>query len=362
MTTIVADADIVAVIGPLNSSVALAQIPISNEAGLLQCSPANTNQDLTKGGSARSRSARSGKPINYVRVVTTDDVQGPAAAQYIFDDARARRRLHHRRHRDVRQGHRRQLRGRVRRSVGGTVVEHDAAPKTTTDYVSILTAAKAKNPESIYFGGVTATGGARILSRAQQAGLGDIPYIGPDGINDGSGDDQGLVPQPRRRDAAKNSLQHAGRRGDFPGKADFDAGYKAEYGIDATGYAGQGYACAQVVLDAIKRAGETNPADMAALREAVRAAAPTRRTSTRPSSATIKFDANGDTSQKIVSIYAVDTPAPTARATGSSRSRSTTPAVSHADRLIEAGDPSGSPASASSARRAPGHPLSRLAS
>ena len=37
MTKIVADPDIVAVIGPLNSSVAKAQIPICNEGGLLQC-------------------------------------------------------------------------------------------------------------------------------------------------------------------------------------------------------------------------------------------------------------------------------------------------------------------------------------
>ena len=45
-----------------------------------------------------------------------------------------------------------------------------------------------------------------------------------------------------------------------PAKAQFDADYKAEYGIDATGYAIQGYACAQVVLDAIGRAAATNPA------------------------------------------------------------------------------------------------------
>ena len=39
--------------------------------------------------------------------------------------------------------------------------------------------------------------------------------------------------------------------GDFPGKAQFDLDYKTEYGIDATGYAGTGFACAQVVIDAI---------------------------------------------------------------------------------------------------------------
>jgi ABC-type branched-subunit amino acid transport system substrate-binding protein len=92
----------------------------------------------------------------------------------------------------------------------------------------------------------------------------------------------------------------------FDGKAKFDADYKAEYGIAATGYAAQGYACAQVFIDALGRAGATNPTDMTTLREAVRVAA----TDTTHSYATIQgaitFNADGDTSQKIVSIYSVD--------------------------------------------------------
>src|SRR6202795_2337655 len=82
MTKIVADPDVMAVIGPLNSSVAKAQIPISNASGLLQCSPANTNPDLTKGDPAKQLRT---KPNNYIRVVTTDDLQGPAASKYIYD-------------------------------------------------------------------------------------------------------------------------------------------------------------------------------------------------------------------------------------------------------------------------------------
>ena len=188
---------------------------------------------------------------------------------------------------------------------GGTVVKHDAAPKTTQDYVSIMTAAKALNPEAIYFGGVTATGGARILLAAQQVGLGDVPYVGPDGINDGSGETKDSFLNLAAA-AAKNSYSTLAGPGTFDSKDAFDAAYKTEYGIDATGYAGQGYACAQVVLDAMKRATATNPADKAALREAVRVAG----TDTAPKYDTIvgdiTFDANGDTSQKIVSIYSVD--------------------------------------------------------
>ena len=45
-----------------------------------------------------------------------------------------------------------------------------------------------------------------------------------------------------------------------------------EYGTEPSGYSNMGYACAQVVLDAIGRAAATSPGDPAALREAVRAA------------------------------------------------------------------------------------------
>jgi branched-chain amino acid transport system substrate-binding protein len=301
MGKIVADNAIVAVIGPLNSSVAKAEIPISNAAGVLQCSPANTNPDLTKGDPAKQLRT---KPNNYIRVVTTDDVQGPAASQYIhdvlkknsvyiIDDTETFGK-------GVADAFEKDFKAR-----GGTVVKHDAAPKTTQDYVSIMTAAKALNPESIYFGGVTATGGARILLAAQQVGLGDVPYVGPDGINDGSGETKDSFLNLAAA-AAKNSYSTLAGIGDFPGRAQFEADYKAEYGIDATGYAGTGYACAQVAIDALGRAGASGGSDMAALREAVRAAGTATDHTYKTIVGDITFDANGDTSQKIVSIYSVD--------------------------------------------------------
>jgi branched-chain amino acid transport system substrate-binding protein len=301
MTKIVSDSSIVAVIGPLNSSVAKAQIPISNDGGLLQCSPANTNPDLTQGAPAATLRT---KPNNYVRVVTTDNVQGPAGSQYIYetlkktsvyiiDDTETFGK-------GVADAFEKDFKAR-----GGTVVKHDAAPKTTQDYVSIMTAAAALKPQAIYFGGVTATGGARILLAAAQAGLGDVPFVGPDGINDGSGATKDSFLN-LAGDKAKNSFSTLAGAGTFAGKDKFDADYKAEYGIDATGYAGQGFGCAQVVIDAINRAGATNPADMTALREAVRAAGTSTTNTYKTILGDITFDANGDTSQKIVSIYSFD--------------------------------------------------------
>ena len=47
-TAMVDDARTIAMVGPYNSDVAIDQIPITNEAGLLQCSPSTTDPSLTK--------------------------------------------------------------------------------------------------------------------------------------------------------------------------------------------------------------------------------------------------------------------------------------------------------------------------
>ena len=214
MQTIVADAAVVAVIGPLNSSVALTEIPISNAAGLFQCSPANTNPDLTNPPKALDVRKTNPTKINYVRVVTTDDFQGPAAAQYIIqklgkknvyiiDDTETFGK-------NIADNFQKYLTAN-----GGTVVARDGVPKTTTDYSAILTAAKSKNPDAIYFGGVTATGGARILKAAVQVGMGAIPFVGPDGINDGSAATKDSFLN-LAGDDAKNAL-HPGRHRGLPG-------------------------------------------------------------------------------------------------------------------------------------------------
>ncbi|MFO1539006.1 MAG: ABC transporter substrate-binding protein, partial [Chloroflexota bacterium] len=85
MVAFVGDPAVLAVVGPFNSSVAQAQIPIGNEAGLLQCSPANTAPGLTQGDDGLRLRPSHPDRIAYVRVQATDDVQGPAMAGYAID-------------------------------------------------------------------------------------------------------------------------------------------------------------------------------------------------------------------------------------------------------------------------------------
>jgi branched-chain amino acid transport system substrate-binding protein len=239
-------------------------------------------------------------------VFTTDDVQGPAAAQYIFEELGAQ---------SVYIIDDTEIFGKgvadtfeaAFKEFGGTVTKRDGAPRTTQDYVALMTAAAADNPEAIYFGGVTASGGARIYQAAQQAGLADIPFVGPDGINDGDADTPDSFLNLAGEAAEDGVYSTLAGIGTFEGKEEFDAHYQEEYGIAATGYAAQGYACAQILIDALGRAGATAPAgDLAALREAVRVAMVDTSHTYKTVQGDITFDENGDTSQLIVSIYSVE--------------------------------------------------------
>jgi branched-chain amino acid transport system substrate-binding protein len=300
MTSFVADPAVVGVVGPFNSSVAKVQIPISNEAGLLQVSPANTNPDLTKGDAGKELRAKNPDKINYVRVATTDDIQGPAVAQYgvnklglkkvaIIDDTET-----------YGKGIADAFAAEWEK-LGGEVVGREGAPKGTTDYTAILTKFKDAGPEAVFFGGVTATGGGLVRKQMPQAGLGDIAYLGGDGIQDGPQSVEGGFINIAG-DAAANSYSSVAAIAEYPGKADFEAKYKAEYGVDAGAYSASGYASAQIVLEAIKAAAAKGDVT----REAVRVAVTDPNTTFETVLGPIKFDAVGDTNQKIISLYKVD--------------------------------------------------------
>ncbi len=300
MTTLVSDPAVMAVVGPFNSSVAKVQIPVSNEAGLLQCSPANTNPDLTKGDPGKQLRAKFPDRINYVRVATTDDIQGPAVAQFgvqklglkkvaIVDDTET----YGKGLADAFEAEWKKL--------GGEVVGREGAPKGTTDYLPILTKFKEGNPDAVFYGGVTATGGGLVRKQMPQAGLGDLAYMGGDGIQDGRGDTAGSFINIAG-DAAPNSFSSVAAIAEYPGQADFAKKYEAEWGKAPGAYSASGYACAQVVLKAI----ETAAAKGDVTRENTRAAGVDPATTFETVLGPITFDAVGDTSQKIISLYKVD--------------------------------------------------------
>ncbi len=80
--TFIADSSVLAMVGPFNSNVAKAEIPLTNDAGLAQISPSNTNDGLTLGDDAKKLRMAHPDVNAYFRVCTNDTHQGGALAQF----------------------------------------------------------------------------------------------------------------------------------------------------------------------------------------------------------------------------------------------------------------------------------------
>ena len=80
--TFIADSAVLGMIGPFNSSVAKSEIPLTNDAGLVQISPSNTTDGLMVGDDAKKLRTAHPDTNSYFRVCTKDSRQGTALAQF----------------------------------------------------------------------------------------------------------------------------------------------------------------------------------------------------------------------------------------------------------------------------------------
>lgn len=315
MQTFVADDAVIGVVGPYNSAVGKVQIPISNSAGLAQCSPANTNTGLTKPEEG-ALDLRKDFPdrINYIRVAATDSLQGPAMAVYDYNNLGLRNLLIVDDVTTFGQGVANAFQDKWT-ELGGTVVDRQGAPADTTDFNGIINAQAVTSnpPDGVYYGGVVTSGAGLFLKQLRQAGL-DIPFTGPDGIVNGSVNDEGSLIKIAGADASANSFGTIAAIGDFPGKAQFDTDFTEHFASDSDfntpgAYSGPANACAVVLLDALQKALDGGASDMAGIREGVRAAASDPANTFDTVLGTLSFDENGDTTSPFISFYEVDTAA-----------------------------------------------------
>jgi branched-chain amino acid transport system substrate-binding protein len=295
MGTLVNDASVIGVVGPYNSNVAKVEIPISNAANLLQCSPANTNISLTlpQFGAKDLRPTNPDK-IAYVRVATTDLNQGAAGADIAFTDLGKKNAYVI----DDTETYGKALADQfvaIFTKLGGKVVGRDGAGKSVTDYTSLLTKAQSLNPDGVFYGGVTTGGGGLLRKQMVANGMGAIPLVGGDGINDGSAATASSFLNIAGPDGDQNTYSTVAAVHDIPNPDKFKADYQAMFKTDPGSYSASGYACAQIILEALSKVG--------ADREKIRAYVvdPSHNYDTVLGS--LHFDANGDTSQFIISEY-----------------------------------------------------------
>lgn len=288
----VRDPDVMVYIGTYNSGAAKISMPILNKAHLLMVSPANTWPGLTKpdkGDPGEPGIYRPTGEVSYLRMVPTDDLQGPLGAAwakelgvkrvYVLDDN------------EVYGKGIATLFIEACQDLGIEVLGHESIDSKAQEFKPLMATIKSEKPDMIYFGGTTQSKGGQIAKDMVAAGLdcklmvpdacyeeAFIESAGPDNVNDRCYVTFGGLPPEELTG---------------PGK-DFVDKYTARYGGKPEGYAIYGYESAKVALEAIASAGVKD-------RDAIRKAGLAIENFDKGALGTWSFDANGDTTLRTIS-------------------------------------------------------------
>jgi branched-chain amino acid transport system substrate-binding protein len=296
-----ADPDAMVFIGHYNSGAAKLTIPILNQACLVMISPANTYPGLTKEvpGVTEPGEPDSYYPAgyrNYARVITTDDKQGAAGAEwakrlgatkvYVLDDTQV------------------YGKGLARawalhaKNIGLEVVSPNQTSEgfdaKATDYAAVAEKVKASGATFIYIGSITGQNTGKLWKDLRQA-LPDATLMSGDGVFEesfytGAGT------------AANSTYLTFGGVGPDQltgaGKTWFEEYKTSHGGKQPSTYTAYGNAAAAVALDALTRAGTNDRWDVL---QAVFA------TQLDTVLGNMTFDANGDSELIALTGYQVET-------------------------------------------------------
>jgi branched-chain amino acid transport system substrate-binding protein len=251
-----------------NSGAAKVSMPITNEAGIAQITPANTYPGLTHAWDEGEPDIyRPSGEVNYFRTNASDDLQGWAGAAwaqclgfesvYLLDD--------------------RQLYGKGiadafeqrAEEIGLEIAGRDGVESTDIDFRTLLTNVRASGADLVYGGFVIDSGGPQVIQQMDALGLfeGGVTFMGPDGLVNPALAEQvggaevldgnvlltfpGLTPQQLTSDEGVRFVED----------------FVEAYGYDPSPWSTYAYQSMTVVLDSIERAGE---ADRGAILEAMR--------------------------------------------------------------------------------------------
>ena len=244
--------------------------------------------------------------INYIRLAAPDSIQGPAGADYTYNDLKATSVYILDDTETFGVGVGNSFSDQFKKD-GGTVTKRDSAPKSTTDYTPLFTAAAAAKPAAVYLAGTTPTGMGLALKQGRTVpGFETIPFMGPDGVADlGPGGTTGATITVAGSAAHDVHGTVAGIH-DLPSGSTFVADYTAEFGKAPGAYSAASYACAQVIIAGIAKAVAAGTTDLAAIREAVRANSVAAGNSFDTVVGPIGFDKNGDITTPFMSFYKTD--------------------------------------------------------
>ena len=265
---IIADKDIMVVIGHLNSGVAIPSSEVYKEASLAMISPANTNEKITDRGYP-----------NVNRVCGRDDVQGPVGAEFAAGTTKAKSVYIVHDKTTYGQGVAEAFKADIEKKKVKVVGFDGTEEKSNFD--PILTPIKAKAPDLIYFGGIYDQAGV-FFKQAREKGI-KAQFLGPDGM-----DSSDLVKIAGKAavgmyytTAAAPTTSEAAKK--------FVADYKKKFNQNPEPYAAESYVATAIALKAIESAIAGGKAPS---REAIATAI--RKIKYTGMTGTIEFDDKGD--------------------------------------------------------------------
>lgn len=297
----IANPKVLGVVGPFNSSIARAIIPVANRASLALISPANTNECLTQTFVYCDPQPAALRPTgknNYFRIAAPDTVQGPAMADYALDTLKLTKIAVWSDNETFGKGVADQFGKRLEIKGGKVVVRQDFDTKTTNDFRPFLQRAKDGGAQAVYAGAVSATKGCIV--RAQMKGILEVPYLGPDGIFDSQciKDAADMAKDIHATNAAADAQQDPAQ------KATVDA-FKAAFPKkeDLGAYTFPAYDTARIMIDAIGRAIDKAGGNAPTREQVVTAMSETK--NLKLTTGTYSFDKNGDPTAATMAFYSL---------------------------------------------------------
>ncbi|MGH7826020.1 MAG: branched-chain amino acid ABC transporter substrate-binding protein [Candidatus Binatia bacterium] len=235
---IVADPDVLLLVGHFNSGVALPSSEVYKDAMLAMISPANTATEITDRGYP-----------NVNRVCGRDDVQGPVGARFAAQDLKLK---------SVYIIHDKTLYGQgvadnfrsEAGKLGMKVLGYDGTEERA-NFAPMIIPMKAKNPALVYFGGIYHQGGL-LLKQMRERGV-KAAFMGPDGL-----DSSEMVKIAGAQVVGSYYTTVAGPPDAYPESAAFARKFKQKFGKQVESFAMYGYDAAAVGIKAMEQAIQAN--------------------------------------------------------------------------------------------------------
>ncbi len=235
----VADPNVLVIVGHFNSGVALPASEVYKDAMLVMISPANTATEITDRGYP-----------NVNRVCGRDDVQGPVGARFAAQELKAKSVYIIHDKTTYGQGVADSFRNEAKK-LGMNVLGFEGTEERA-NFSPMINPLKAKNPALVYFGGIYHQGGL-LLKQMREKGVKAI-FMGPDGV-----DSEEMVKIAGAAAVGSYYTSVAPPRDATPETAAFAKKYKQRFGKDIEAFGLYGYDATLVGIKAMEQWLKANP-------------------------------------------------------------------------------------------------------